>query len=210
MGSSVKVLVLAGKYPYPPQDGHSLRIYNLMANLSKDVTFDLLTIANAAMPQRSTEAIQRLGGSCREIELVPSETVRILQLTSWEKMVNLFSPHEFSVGGSYSDAVAVHVRALLAKSKYDLVFCCGLYEFLSARREIGSLPCLVDLVDSMSLWHYSRLLYEPHLGRRVQKYMDYIWTKRYEAIHCSKAKNITLVAPLDRAYIARSCPNSRA
>lgn len=209
MGSSLKALVIAGEYPYPPQDGHSLRNYNILANLSQGVTVDLVVIANSALSECSTQAIRRLGGSCRDIKIVPSDTLQSLRLTPWGKIVNLFFPHEFSMGGSFSDAVALQVRALLAKSKYDVVFCCGLYPFLSVRREIGSLPCLVDIVDSLSLWQRSRLPYEQHLGRRIRKCVEYLWAKRYESMHCSKAKNITLVSPLDRTYIARACPNSR-
>ena len=210
MTMNIKVLVVSPEYPYPPTDGHKLRIYNILKNVITNFEFDFLAFGETDMGNASTLRSQ-LGPTCGQVELIPRSSLVPIKSRSWlGSFWNIYYPDKMSMGEPYySPAMISRINACLASNRYNLVFVCGLY--INFHFDINSIPApyIVDVVDSPSLYFWSNFKQEYHPFRKLMKYLNYIWADRYEKLYVSQIKNIIMISTVDAEIIARNCPNSR-
>lgn len=207
-----KILIVAPKYPYPPTDGHDLRIYNLIKNLSPAYCFDYLAFGDMGPLQDYDELVAQLGPYCNDIAMVPVETLkRFPKRNKFSLIKNIFFPDEVHSASPYcSIQMQKMLNEKIASSKYDFLVFMGmtLFSYYYSKQQY-KLPYVVDVVDSLSLYYRSNFQKETTIIKRLRSYLDYIWAKRYEAIHFSKAKNIILISPVDKASSKKNCPKSK-
>src|ERR687885_811402 len=110
----MRCLVLSPFVPFPPEDGGSVRIYEIMKGLSREHEVDLLTLA--APTDASWEAAAQLRQQGFEVETVfhqPERTTAALSA--------LVTRRSFYSTLFYSAAFARAVDARLREKSYDIV-----------------------------------------------------------------------------------------
>lgn len=207
-----KILVISPCYPYPPDDGHKVRIWNLLRYLGPEWEFDFLALDDLNLIEENHELrTRRLGPYCKELILVDQKSLQPIRLTNWmDRIKNIYYPFEFSLGiPFYSETLASIIKSRIESGKYDLVFYNGFYISLHGRPWESQVPYVVDIIDSFSLLMKTLLKTEKRPQHKLKGVLNYIWARRYEAVHFSKAKNVIMIAPVDKAYVERSCPQSK-
>jgi polysaccharide biosynthesis protein PslH len=211
VNNTIKILVVAPDFPYPPLDGHKVRIYNLFRQCPKGYRFDFISFReDHLMPNRDT--LKRQLGPCFDgVELIPHSSLKRIEMTRGIASIkNIFYPYEKSIGEPYfSNTMVERIREQIASKRYDLVFLCGLYISLYFDKSSVEIPCIVDIGDSMSLLAKSYFESERNLIKRAKKYLNYVWADRYEKIHCSRLRNIIMISSADAKMIEKNCPRSR-
>jgi glycosyltransferase involved in cell wall biosynthesis len=147
------------------------------------------------------------------VRVVGSETLRKLEHGGpnvLSKVKSIFLPSELSCGiPGYSDEMERVVNEEIENRKYDLTFFCGFSTFIYCSEKNRRRPCLVDGVDSFSLFCKSVYLKEKRIVQRMRGFMNFVWAIRYERMHFSKAKNMIFTSPVDRNYVMKNAPASR-
>lgn len=210
MSRDIQVLIVTPECPYPPDDGHKLRNYHLFRNISKGFQFDLLTSGKEEI-LRNHEIMKGLGQCFRSITIVPINKLRALNLnTRYDKIKNILSPHELSLDSPfYSEDMCKAVTSKLSIKKYDLVCYCGFSTYLYNKMPEDKTPCVVDIVDSMSLYLKNDLRMQRNIKNKLRGYINYIWARNYERKHFSRAQNIIMISPADAEHIIKNCPKSK-
>ncbi len=132
MSDNFNILLIAPEYPYPPDDGHKLRNYNLFRNFRSGYTFDLLTTESASAASSKGCQLSQLGNCFRNVTFVKSDRLKEANIKSYyEKIKNIVSPHELSLGETYySDEMLEVVGQEISSRKYDLIYFCGFSMYL--------------------------------------------------------------------------------
>lgn len=211
MDNIIKILVVSPDFPYPPIDGHKVRIYNLFRQFPADYRFDFISFGEAALLPDSDTLKKKLGPCFDDVEIVSRNTLeRIRSNGKLSSIKNIFFPYEASIGEPHISAVlAERIREKMASKHYDIVFLCGLYISLHFDKSSKDIPCIVDIGDSMSLLAKSYFETERNLIKKAKKYLNYVWADRYEKIHCSRPRNIIMISPVDAKKIEKNCPRSK-
>jgi polysaccharide biosynthesis protein PslH len=202
-----RILVVVPCVPYPPDDGHKIRIWNQLRHLSPEWEFDFVAFGGSTHLENREHWMAKLGPACKDLTIVDSESLKLVKLTNWRQSIkNVYYPLEFSAGiPFYSEAMKEHIKNKTESRQYDLIFYSGFYIYLHGQPGKNQPPFVVDIIDSYSLLMKSLLKTEKNLFRKPKRVLEYIWARRYEKLHFSKAKNMILISPVDRDYVRQSC-----
>lgn len=202
------MLVVSPAYPYPPIDGHTLRNYNFLRNMSAGYSFDLLTFSSEGEQKSAAQLVQQLGPRCRQVILVDRNSLLPLRLNPIQKVKNLLFPHVFSCGEGVSIEMSKAISDRIASHMYDLLYCCGVSMGAHAQPYLNMIPSVVDAVDSFSLLQGSVVSRDRGLRRKAVEYINLVWAKRYERLHLGKVQDLIFVSPVDRGAAFQNCPRS--
>jgi glycosyltransferase involved in cell wall biosynthesis len=211
MSKAATGLVVAPEYPYPPIDGHKVRVYNLVKHLPHDVKFDFLAFGEEESLSRKNEMLSKLGSSCHGVDLISEGTLEPIRLRCrLESLRNILFPYETSIGSPYvSQTMARTIEERITSGRYDLIYFCGLYISLHHRQRFNRVPYVIDICDCLSLLARSYYKSERRPIHKIKKYLNYIWADRYEKLHVSKIDNIIMISSSDAEVISGNCPQSK-
>ncbi|MCI0575025.1 MAG: glycosyltransferase [Chloroflexi bacterium] len=110
----MKILFLSSWYPYPPDNGSKLRVYNLLQGLARQHEVTLLSFAGR-LPAETPPALRTL---CCQVIAVPRPPY---QPNSPRALAGLFSLAPRSVLDTYQPLMAEQIRRLLQDEAFHLV-----------------------------------------------------------------------------------------
>jgi glycosyltransferase involved in cell wall biosynthesis len=111
----MRILFLSSWYPYPPNNGSKLRIYNLLRGLAQHHEVTLLSFAD--QPEMEPD-ISVLGSLCSDIQVIPWKP---FEPQRWRARLGFFSLTPRSVIDTFSPEMARYIRQAVGKQSYDLV-----------------------------------------------------------------------------------------
>jgi glycosyltransferase involved in cell wall biosynthesis len=111
----MKILFLSSWYPYPPDNGSKLRVYNLLRGLAEQHEVTLVSFVEQQVPATTPAELKAL---CRQVHTVPRATYRP---GSQRALAGLFSLTPRSMLDTYQPLMAETISRLLRQEPYDLV-----------------------------------------------------------------------------------------
>ncbi len=111
----MRILFLSRWFPYPPDNGSRIRIFNLLKQLAARHEIALVSFTNEPRENEATKALQRY---CTELYTIPYRPFRPNRLSA---MVGLLSPRPRSVVDTYNREMEQCVRYVAASFQPDLV-----------------------------------------------------------------------------------------
>lgn len=111
----MRALFLSRWYPYPPDNGAKLRIFNLLKQLSARHEVDLLSFTSEALSDTQRDAMRV---ACRRVETV---TYRPFQPTRAKALAAFLSPLPRSVIDTHSPELQMLVERMAAEREYEVV-----------------------------------------------------------------------------------------
>ncbi len=117
MGSdeSLNILFLSSWFPYPPNNGSKLRIYNLLRGLAEHHALTLLSFADRSDVDPNAPALRSL---VRDLHVIPWKPFTPHR---WRARIGFFSLTPRSVADTYSPEMALRIEQSLSTRNYDLV-----------------------------------------------------------------------------------------
>lgn len=210
MNNSSRILVVTPEYPYPPNDGHKVRVLNLIRNLNSSLKVTWLFFGEDAELASQKLCNIQLGTTCEQIEIVPKDTLKPIKLHA-NYVKKIFFPHVLTLGRPvFSPLMKDYINQEIASSKYDFIIFSGFSMFVYADLEIlKQLSYVVDAVDSPSVLLRSYFYSAKTVKEKMRSMFNWLWAKRYESLHFSKAKNMIFISDIDANTVKKSCPQSR-
>jgi len=137
----MNILALSAWFPFPPNNGSKIRIFNLLKYLSAKHEIDLLTMRGTG--EGSPEDIAILQRWCRNVKAVSKKTYRPNHWRSW---LGLFSPWPRVHTQIFSPEMRDLVTAEIGASRFDLGIA---FQFDTARYLLGfeNLPRVLEEVE---------------------------------------------------------------
>ncbi len=195
----MKIAFLTSRFPYPPDRGDRLTVFNLLRALSRRHQVTLIAFTDGHEPPGASSEV---GPHCQRIE-----TVRLAPLRSWaQAWLGLFSSRPSQVSFYQSGAMRRRVRGLLAQGGFDLIF----------NHTIRMAPFVLDvehpckvlwLGDSLGLALGRSMPFEPWW-----KHPGIAWERRrvdrFEAMISARFHETWALSELDRQDLERiGCRN---
>src|SRR5262249_10991661 len=109
----MKTLFLARWFPYPPDNGSKIRIFNLLRHLSTRHEVDLISFASEPVTE---EQIEEMRHYCRQIEVIPHRPFRPDRLKAW---LGFFSAQPRSFIDTYSAELQSCVDHMQRRRSFD-------------------------------------------------------------------------------------------
>ena len=135
----MKILFISPWFPYPPENGSKIRIFNLIKVLSNRHNIRLISFV------RDGEHVDLKGleGICR---IEPTIPWREFAPHSLKSLTGFLSPTPRSVIGTYSQQMAKQLQLALALDPPDLIIASQLYTAIYAGRKLD-IPAIFDEVE---------------------------------------------------------------
>lgn len=111
----MKILFISRWFPYPPDNGSKIRVFNLIKQLAPWHQVDLISFASEKIQPEHLDFMLRF---CRQIETIPYCPFRP---GSWKAISGLFSHQPRSVVDTYSPDVKHCVVESYRRENYDLI-----------------------------------------------------------------------------------------
>jgi len=111
----VNILFLSGWFPYPPDNGARLRVYNMIQQLATHHEIALLSFAREGRPTPKDTPIT---SHCRVIGTVPFQPFQPYRL---QALLGLVSPQPRSLTATRSPEMEAMIQRALRAQAYDLV-----------------------------------------------------------------------------------------
>jgi glycosyltransferase involved in cell wall biosynthesis len=197
----MKILFLSGWFPYPPNNGAKLRIYNLLRGLAPHHQVTLLAFAD--QPDVNPE-VSELHSLCDRIQVIPWKPY---DPNSRRARLGFLSLTPSSVVDTYSLEMEGRIREELSSGEYDLVIA-SQWAMASYGACFTKVPALFEEVEvgvpyqqyagATSLWHRFRF------GLTWAKQRIYL----RRLLHSYRA--CTVVSEPERALLSSAVPGYQA
>jgi sugar transferase (PEP-CTERM/EpsH1 system associated) len=159
----VKILYVCHRFPFPPKRGGKIRPFNMIRHLSERHEVHVASIARSAEEAREGEG---LAAHCASYDIGrvsnPVQTLRMV--------LRLPTPAPSSLGYFHSPQLAQRIDALLAGTRFDLIFvhCSSVAPYVE---NVRGTPKILDFgdMDSQKWLEYARFKPFPlSLGYRLE------------------------------------------
>lgn len=136
----MNILFLSRWFPYPPDNGSKVRIFNLLRILSKNHQVTLLSFNDR--PEKPVNA-DELRLICKKIIVVPWKAY---QPNSFKSVLGFFSPIPRSMIDTYSPEMAKQTHHIVTKNPFDIVIASEI-EMARYRSLFSLIPAVFDGVE---------------------------------------------------------------
>jgi len=196
---SLRILFLSAWFPYPPDNGSRIRIFNLLRALSRRHTVTLLSFLNH---ERGREWLGVLQDFCRQVEVIPGREFRPW---SFRALGGIFSPWPRFLLDVYSQKMRNLLEQALAEYPCDVV----IGSELKMLPYLNGLPGIPTILEDLEV----SLALDPLYGR--QSKLRSLWAElsrrkflrfmRQQLEH--ELSGCTVSSDLERTKVLRIVPN---
>lgn len=201
----MKVLLIAHKNPFPPNDGGSMGIYTMINGLLlNDVQLDVL-LMNPKKLYKPLDKSQ-VPSQINNIQAIDINT----DIQVFQAMVNLFQKESYFVSRFYNKKFEQVLQEYLNKNSYDIIQLESLYSALyipQIRRYSAAKIILSAHNIEYRIWqrvaeheaHFLKKWYLQMQTKRLKKFEDHI---------LQSVDGVTCVSDIDKQYIESVSPNT--
>ncbi len=197
----MKVLFLSSWFPYPPDNGSRIRIFNLIKQLSKEHDITLLSFfRDGEVTEDRLKAMQRY---CSTVQVVPLAPFRP---SSFRSILGLFSPRPRSFVDRYSRRMQGLVERTVREGDFSVVIASQIATAPYAVTLEG-LPRVFEEVELATL--REQYTNQSRFGRRLRYGLTWWKTRRFTAHLLRQFDGCTVASQQERANVLSIVPNCR-
>lgn len=202
----MKILFVALTSPFPPTNGHRLRVWALLQALAQDGhSITLLILAVSSEETKDSGALLDL---CEHVEAIPALSQSgVLAGQYLGRLVRIFSPQPYGASRFRCPLLKKRVMEVLASGEFDAIFCDGEYNMQNLPDSLP-VPVLLnkDDVGYVLVERYSIL--QRNLAKKVYGWLEAQKIRRFEREALSRA-TVMSCSDFDRNLLQALCPAAR-
>lgn len=142
----MNILIVTTWFPYPPDTGINIRVYNLIKSLSKYHRLWLISFISDA--QNQSLSISHLEDFCEEINTVeanPYHERSIFKILGW------LSPFPQSIISSHVPAMDYQLEKFIQEHEFDLIIASVIKSAVYVKK-FRKIPKVIDLLEVTQFW----------------------------------------------------------
>jgi len=193
-----RILFLSRWFPYPPDNGSKIRIYNLLRGLAQEHEVTLLSFTDEPDVGPDVPALRAL---CRDVQVMPGKP---FEPQSQRARLGFLSLTPRSVVDTFSPEMEHRIEQTLSTRDYDLVIAS---EFATASygRSLRGLPALFEDPELGVL--YEQFAHATSAWRRFRYGMTWVKQRHYLARLLRYFRACTVVSERERRLLFLAVPN---
>jgi len=197
----MKILFLSRWFPYPPNNGSKLRIYNLLRGLARYHQVTLLSFADQSGVDPEVPELRSL---CHQIQVIPW---RPFNPRSRQARLGILSLTPRSVVDTFSSGMAGRIVERLSSGDYDLVIA-SQWAMASYVSCFQGLPAIFDEVELGV--PYEQFVLATSLWRRFRHGLTWAKHRAYLSRLLRHFRACTVVSEQEQRLLSRAVPGYRA
>lgn len=198
---AVKILFLSRWYPYPPNNGSKLRIYNLLRGLAEFHDVTLLSFSEQPDVDLRAPAVHAL---CCEVQVVPWKE---FDPKSLRARLGFLSLTPRSALDTFSRAMAGHIQQILSSRVFDLVIA-SQWPMVSYARSWQGSAALFEEIEVGIL--YEQFAQTTSVWQRFRYGLTWAKHRAYLARVLRNFKACTVVSEREKQLLSRVVPGFEA
>jgi sugar transferase (PEP-CTERM/EpsH1 system associated) len=195
----MKILFLSSWFPYPPDNGSRIRIFNLIKQLSKEHDITLLSFSRNG--EVAEERLRVMRQYCSTVQAVPLAPFRP---GSFRSILGLFSSRPRSFVDTYSRGMQRLVERAGREGDFTVVIASQMATAPYAVTLKG-LPRIVEEVELATL--REQYINQSRFGRRLRYGLMWWKTKRFTAHLLRQFDGCTVASQRERSNVLGIAPN---
>jgi glycosyltransferase involved in cell wall biosynthesis len=196
----MNILFLSSWYPYPPDNGSKLRVYNLLRGLAGQHNVILITFSERP-PSGPPSALEAL---CREIYVVPRQRYNP---TSARALSGLFSLTPRSVLDTYQPLMAALIGRVLQENEIDLVIA-SQWRTAAYHSAFAHVPAIYEEVETGVLT--SKMAQAATPLQRLRHYLPLLKLRFYLRRLLPRFQAVTVVSEDEKTLLRQLVPGYQA
>ncbi len=194
----MNILFLSSWYPFPPDNGSKIRVYNLLRALGRRHRVTVLTFADADQEPDPSGCPDW----CRIAGIVP-RTVFVPRRA--RALAGFLSPAPRSIVDTYNRAMAQQVRREMSQDRYDLVIASewGTAVYVPQAR----VPAIFEDVE-LGIFR-DACASAPGRAAQVRRWLTWEKLRRYTRRLARRFDACTVVSKQEKAHLLRAVPDSQ-
>lgn len=191
------ILFLSRWFPYPPDNGSKLRIWNLLRGLSKEHDVTLLSFVDRT---RGEPDLSGLVSLCRDVQVVPWKPY---QPDSVRARLGFLNPKPRSVIDTFSPEMEAQLEQHVAGGDVDAVIASQI-DMAAYAAAFDDLPALFEEVEVGVL--YEQFAHASSLRERIRYGMTWAKHRRFLARLLRRFEACTVVSDRERRLLQQIAP----
>jgi sugar transferase (PEP-CTERM/EpsH1 system associated) len=197
----VRILFLSSWFPYPPDNGSRIRIFNLIKQLSKKHDITLLSFSRDG--KVSEDRLKMMQHYCSTVQAIPLAPFRP---SSFRSILGLFSSRPRSFVDTYSRQMQGLIERTRREGDFSVVIASQIPTAPYATTLEG-VPRIFEEVELATL--REQYIRQSRVGLRLRYGLMWWKTRRFTAHLLSQFDGCTVVSQQERANVLRIAPNYR-
>jgi glycosyltransferase involved in cell wall biosynthesis len=194
----MRCLFISRWFPYPPDNGARLRMFNLLKHLSSRHTVDLISFVSEPVTDERLAAMRRY---CERVDVV---SYRPFQPTRWTALAGYFSSRPRSVIDTYSVEMQKRVEQAGRERAYDVVIAAEI-DVAPYAMALPNVPRVFEEVEIGKF--YERYVDERHPLKKLRAGLTWSKSSRYVADLLRSFDGCTVVSEQEREYVRQIAPS---
>jgi glycosyltransferase involved in cell wall biosynthesis len=191
------ILFISRWYPFPPDNGSKLRIYNLLRGLSTRHEIDLVSFADRLDIDPVSPEIRSI---CRDIKVVQYKPYHADSLHAY---LGFFSLLPRAIADSYSKEMQDCIKQQVESRAYDLVIA-SQSAMASYCRGLNHIPVLLEEVEIGVL--LGQFQGASSAWRRLRNGLTWYKFRNYLALRLRSCSACTVVSEQEKSLVTRNIP----
>jgi hypothetical protein len=193
----MNILFLSSWFPYPPDNGSKIRIYNILKGLASNNAVTLISFFDPTEPTPDLSALDRV---CRQIIQIPHKPYNPRSLQS---KLGFITPNPRSVLDTFSKDAATCIQNIVRGNQFDLAIASqiGMAGYRSYFRQIPAIFEEVELGVP-----YQRVVNAPSFSSRARAGLTWIKHRRYVGKLLTEYQACTVVSLQEKQLLKTTTP----
>ncbi len=193
----MRILFLSGWFPYPPDNGSRIRVFNLIKQLSREHEVTLLSFAEGAV---SGDRLARMRSLCQAVYTVPYKEFAPRR---WRAILGFLTPSPRSVADTYSPQMEALVSKVAGSNSFDIAITSEMRTAPYARFVRG-VPRVFE--DIELAWIWEQFSAQTDLLRKARYALTWYKTSYFMRRLLRVFDACTVVSEQERGYLQRAVP----
>ncbi len=194
------ILFLSRWFPYPPDNGSRIRIFNLLKHLSARHTIDLISFTGEPPAEEQLAVLRSL---CRSVAVI---RYRPFQPRRWKALLGFFSPRPRSVIDTYNPAMQALVKRAGREGEVERVIASQI-DMAPYALTLPGTPRIFEELELTGL--YENFIRQRSLWHRLRQGLMWRKTARYAAGLLRAFDGCTVVSEAERERVRAVRPGYR-
>lgn len=195
----MKLLFLSRWFPYPPNNGSKIRVFNLLKQLARRHEVALVSFGDRG-DAANARALAILGEYCSSVRVLP---YRGFRPSSARSLLGLLSPQPRSLVDTFSADMRCAVVEQFGDGRYDLVVASQL-DMVPYALALPGVPALLEELELST--YLDAASKETSLPRRVRALLTWVKLSAYLRRTLPRFATCTVVSERERANLKRVAP----
>jgi len=195
--SRLSILFLSAWFPYPPNNGSKLRIYNLLRGLASRYQVDLVALADQPAVRSDIAELRAL---CCDVQIVSRKDYRPKSLRA---ILGFLSPIPRSIVDTFSPQMSHEIAAITRRKSFDVVIASEL-TMASYWPAYARLPAVFDDLE-IGVFD-SKIAQAPSPLHRLRHQLTQLKQRHYLNRLLPRFRACTVVSEQERVLVRRAAP----